>query len=298
MIASVYVSINRLDDLRSDDARQADGIGLVRTELLFPDYEDEPSPDEQAEVYRQILEQSPGETVVFRAFDGGGDKMLKFLGEDEASLSIPARGIRRLLSNEGVLRRQLAGIAMAAKHSVKRVSVTGPMINTLEEASWFASLVTHVGLVPGATVETPAGCISIPDILSCVELVSIGTNDLAQYMFAADRSDESAGDLLDPWQPAFVRGMHLAITSAPSDRLSVCGMAVDDPIFAATCIGSGASTVVVSPGSVVTVKSFLRAHTRSDLARMSCRALAGLNPASSRLAAVLDDIDFVEYSWG
>ncbi len=184
----------------------AEGIGLFRTELCFLNRDTEPTVDEQARIYGEVLDAFSGHKVVIRTLDAGSDKPLKFAGHpEEANPALGVRGIRIAEGNPGLLERQLDAVAAAAERTGNAPWVMAPMIATADEAERFAAQVRSRGLTPGVMIEVPAAALLADRILEHVEFLSIGTNDLAQYTMAADRMSADLATLTDPWQPASTR---------------------------------------------------------------------------------------------
>ncbi|MGZ8807951.1 MAG: putative PEP-binding protein, partial [Mycobacterium sp.] len=202
---AIAVLANVQDGAAARAAREtaAEGVGLFRTELCFLNRETEPSVDEQADIYAEVLEAFAGQKVVIRTLDAGSDKPLKFAEHPyEANPALGVRGIRIAFGNPGVLDRQLEAIAAAGKRTGNQPWVMAPMIATAEEAEHFAAQVRSHGLTPGVMIEVPSAALLAHRILDHVDFLSIGTNDLAQYTMAADRMSAELAALTDPWQPA------------------------------------------------------------------------------------------------
>ena len=200
----VAILANVQDGSAARSAREtpAEGIGLFRTELCFLNRDTEPSVDEQAAIYGEVLDAFAGCKVVIRTLDAGSDKPLKFVGHpDEANPALGVRGNRIEAIHPEVLERQLDAIAAAASNTGNPPWVMAPMIATPDEAKRFADRARARNLVPGVMIEIPAAALLAHRILEHVEFLSIGTNDLAQYTMAADRMSAELATLTDPWQP-------------------------------------------------------------------------------------------------
>jgi multiphosphoryl transfer protein len=185
----------------------AEGVGLYRTELCFLDRAEPPSVAEQVVAYRSVFSVFGGRRVVVRTLDAGSDKPLPFLGyAEEPNPALGVRGFRTAASYSEVLHDQLRAIKEAAAAESAEVWVMAPMITNAEEVRSFAQAARAAGLpIIGVMIETPAAAVQAQQILAEVDFVSIGTNDLAQYTFAADRQLASLAALNDPWQPALLR---------------------------------------------------------------------------------------------
>ena len=197
---------------RAAVAAHAEGVGLFRTELSFLGHAQEPSVDEQATGYAEVLEAFAGRKVVLRTLDAGSDKPLAFATlPDEANPALGVRGLRIARRDPGMLDRQLDAVAEAARRTSSTPWVMAPMVATVAEAADFAARVRARGLVPGVMIEVPSAALHAERLLEHVDFLSIGTNDLSQYTLAADRLSADLADLTDPWQPALL--MLVAMTA-------------------------------------------------------------------------------------
>src|SRR3954449_6810898 len=186
--------------------RRAEGVGLFRTELAFLGRAQEPSVEEQAAGYAEVLAAFPGRKVVIRTLDAGSDKPLAFAtSPDEANPALGVRGLRVARGNPGLLERQLDAVAEAAARTGSTPWVMAPMVATVPEAAEFAAAVRSRGLVPGVMIEVPSAALHAERLLAHVDFLSIGTNDLSQYALAADRLSADLAELTDPWQPALLQ---------------------------------------------------------------------------------------------
>ncbi|WP_333617959.1 putative PEP-binding protein [Dietzia sp.] len=275
----------------------AQGIGLFRTELAFLDRPEEPSVDEQAEMYAEVLEAFPGKKVVIRTLDAGSDKPVSFAGlpeEDNPALGV--RGLRLDLLDRGLLDRQLDGLAEAAKRlpTGSPVQVMAPMVATVSEAEDFAARCRDRGLSPGIMIEIPAAAVAIDKFLPIVDFVSIGTNDLTQYTMAADRMSPHLATLTDPWQPA-VLALVAHVARAAEARaagggsrvpVGVCGEAAADPYLAIVLKGFGVTSLSAAAAAVPFVGAKLAEVTEETCAAAAEAALAA-NSAREAKAAVI-----------
>ena len=272
----------------------AEGVGLYRTELGFLDRIEQPSVAEQVGAYRSVFATIAGRRVVVRTLDVGSDKALPFLElAEETNPALGVRGFRAAATRPEVLYDQLKAIKEAADAETADVWVMAPMITTLEEVRSFAQGAHSVDLpIIGVMIETPAAALQAEQILAEVDFVSIGTNDLAQYTFAADRQSARLTSLNNPWQPALLRMIEMVTrAAAPSGKpVGVCGEAAADPLLALVLTGLGISSLSMAPRALAGVGHSLAAVTFEQCRRAARAACESDSPTSAREAAraVLD----------
>ena len=286
----VAILANVQDGAAARAAREtpAEGVGLFRTELCFLNRSTEPSVDEQAQIYGDVLEAFDGRKVVIRTLDAGSDKPLKFVGHpDEANPALGVRGIRIADGNPGILTRQLEGIAAAAQATGSAPWVMAPMIATPAEAKAFADEARSHGLTPGVMIEVPAAALLADRILEHVDFLSIGTNDLTQYTMAADRMSAELATLTDPWQPAVLALVAMAAKAgaAVNKPVGVCGEAAADPQLACVLVGLGVSSLSAAAAAVSGVGAKLAQVTLAQCREAADAALATATAAEARAAA-------------
>ncbi|UNB99953.1 phosphoenolpyruvate--protein phosphotransferase [Mycolicibacterium boenickei] len=271
---TIAILANVQDGAAARTAREtpAEGVGLFRTELCFLNRDTEPTVDEQAAIYGEVLEAFAGSKVVVRTLDAGSDKPLKFAGHpEEANPALGVRGIRIAEGNPGLLDHQLAAVAAAAKAKGNQPWVMAPMIATAAEAKSFAAKARSHGLTPGVMIEVPAAALLADKILEHVDFLSIGTNDLAQYTMAADRMSADLAALTDPWQPAVLALVGLAARAgaAAGKPVGVCGEAAADPLLAAVLVGLGVTSLSMAPAAIAAVGARV-----AQVTLQQCRAAA------------------------
>jgi phosphotransferase system enzyme I (PtsI) len=272
----------------------AEGVGLYRTELGFLDRTEQPSVAEQVSAYRSVFATFAGRRVVVRTLDAGSDKALPFLElAEEANPALGVRGFRAAATRPEVLYDQLKAIKEAADAETADVWVMAPMITTLEEVRSFAQVAHSVDLpIIGVMIETPAAALQAEQILAEVDFVSIGTNDLAQYTFAADRQSAPLASLNNPWQPALLRMIEMVTRAATlsGKPVGVCGEAAADPLLALVLTGLGISSLSMAPRALAGVGHSLAAVTFEQCRRAARAACESDSPTSGREAAraVLD----------
>ncbi|MGW5129357.1 phosphoenolpyruvate--protein phosphotransferase [Streptomyces sp. NPDC004069] len=269
----------------------AEGVGLFRTEFLFlDDSKNAPSEEKQIASYRQVLEAFPEGRVVVRVLDAGADKPLDFLTPaDEPNPALGVRGLRTLLEHPEVLRTQLTALAKAAEGLPVYLEVMAPMVADRTDAKAFADACRDAGLRAkfGAMVEIPSAALRARSILQEVEFLSLGTNDLAQYTFAADRQVGAVSRLQDPWQPALLDLVATAAEAARAEGKScgVCGEAASDPLLACVLSGLGVTSLSMGAASLPYVRATLAKYTLAQCERAAAAARAADNADEARDAA-------------
>ncbi|MBC7633358.1 putative PEP-binding protein [Aeromicrobium sp.] len=264
------------------------GVGLFRTELCFLDRDVEPTVKEQADIYREVFVAMGDRRVVIRTLDAGSDKPLSFATiKDEPNPALGVRGMRLGLRDEGLMDRQLDAIALASKDAVGPVWVMAPMVATEGEAAWFAAKVRERGLVPGVMIEIPSAALLADRIMRHVDFVSIGTNDLSQYAFAADRMASSLSRLTDPWQPALLALVErVARAGLDADKpVGVCGEAAADPQLGCVLVGLGVTSLSSAATAAPLVGATLGTVSLEQCRSAAAAALAAADPAAAREAA-------------
>ncbi|UMG91578.1 phosphoenolpyruvate--protein phosphotransferase [Nocardioides sp. TF02-7] len=265
------------------------GVGLFRTELCFLNRDQEPTVEEQAAIYTDVLAAyGHGRPVVVRTLDAGSDKPISFATHpDEENPALGVRGLRLSFDDPGLLHRQLDAVAEAARRTGTETWVMAPMVATAAEARDFATAVRDRGLRAGVMVEVPSAALLAHQLLAEVDFLSIGTNDLTQYTMAADRMASDLAHLTDPWQPAV---LHLVAITAAAGReagkpVGVCGEAAADPLLAAVLVGMGVTSLSMAAAAVRPVGARLARTTYADCEAMAEAALAAEDPAAARQAA-------------
>lgn len=285
----LLANIGSAYDAQGAAAAGAEGVGLFRTEFCFLGRGEEPGHAEQVAQYSAALARFPGRKVVIRTLDAGSDKPLPFLTiPDEPNPALGVRGYRTDLTSPGVLERQLRAIADAAGDNDTETWVMAPMISTPDEASEFAALARGVGLrTVGVMIETPSAALQAAEILERVDFVSVGTNDLTQYVMAADREATSLGRLQDPWQPAVLRLLERigGAATAAGKPAGVCGEAASDPGLAPVLVGLGFTTLSMSPRQLTGVAAALAAVPLARCRAAAAAACTADSPAEARRAA-------------
>ena len=250
----------------------AHGIGLFRTELQFMVAPELPRNAEQLRLYRQVLDAAGTRPVTFRTLDIGGDKVLPYLRfeEEEENPALGWRAIRFGLDRPGLLRTQIRALLDAAAERELRIMF--PMVTTVGEFDQAKTLVEkelthlrrHGHTLParvhvGVMVEVPALLYQLDELLTRVDFVSVGSNDLMQFMFAADRSNTRLAGRFDPISPPFLRALKLVADKgrAANKPVTLCGELASQPIGALALVAIGYRSMSVSASSVGPVKAML-----------------------------------------
>lgn len=244
-------------------ATPAEGIGLFRTELCFLNSTCEPSVEDQARLYGDVLSHFPHSKVVVRTLDAGSDKPISWLNlADDENPALGVRGIRTTGLHAEALPRQLDAIAQAALGR-NDVWVMAPMVSTIAEARWFTGLVRERGLTAGIMVEVPAVAVKARAFLREVDFVSIGTNDLTQYVMAADRTNSHLATYTESWQPAVLTLINATAQAGleAGKPVGVCGEAAADPLLACVLVGMGVTSLSMARSAIGTVGVALESVT-------------------------------------
>jgi phosphoenolpyruvate-protein phosphotransferase len=271
----------------------AEGCGLLRTEFLFLGRETAPSENEQLSAYQAIANALDGRPFVIRTLDVGGDKPVPYLSiPPEENPALGLRGVRVSLWRPDLLRTQLRAILrLQAPH---RARVMVPMVASLSELSAVRALVHEIAgelsvAAPpvGVMVETPAAAMTADLICGEAEFISIGTNDLAQYALAMDRTNDALAAGIDGLHPAVLRLIGEAVSGARrlGRPAAVCGGLASDLAAAPILIGLGVTELSASPAVAAELKALIRTLSAADCARLA-RAAVGQTSAADVRALV------------
>jgi phosphotransferase system enzyme I (PtsP) len=274
------------DDAVTLAATGADGIGLFRTEFQFLVSATLPRRERQQALYAQVLDAAGGRPVVFRTVDIGGDKAVPYLsgGEDDENPAMGWRALRLALGRDGLMKVQARALLQAA--AGRELNVMFPMVSepwefvaakAIFEAQ--AALLARSGkALPaavryGAMIEVPAIIETLDGLLPLVDFVSVGTNDLTQFMFAADRANPKLAERYDWLSPAILRVLQRIVREAGAAAVpvTVCGEMGGRPLEALALLGLGVERLSITPAGVGPVKAMVRT---ADLRRVA-DAMAG-----------------------
>ncbi|MEO8559553.1 MAG: phosphoenolpyruvate--protein phosphotransferase [Rhodospirillales bacterium] len=276
---SLHINAGLLIDMQHLKTAGADGVGLYRTEIPFMVRSEFPDAEAQTTLYSRILDQADGKPVVFRTLDVGGDKMLPYLdGFGEENPALGWRAIRIGLDRPSLLRQQLRALIAAARG--RELSIMFPMVSEVGELDAARRLLdlelkreTGRGrkrpkrLRVGVMLEVPALLWQLDNLLPKVDFVSIGSNDLLQFLYAADRGNPRLTDRYDTLSPAVLRVFADVVRRCARAKvpLSLCGEMAGKPLDAMALAALGLRTLSMNPVSVGPVKAMVRSM---DLARL------------------------------
>lgn len=264
----------------------ANGIGLVRTEQLFEEYEVFPDEEKQYEVYRKIAEQIYPKTVIVRAFDIGGDKVLP-VDLHEPNPMLGWRGIRLLLDNPNLFKTQIRAVLRASSH--KNVWFMLPMIGSIQEVIKSKKIIEeckkelhHEGKVIdrnipiGMMMEIPSAAVLTREFAEEVDFISIGTNDLIQYLLAVDRGNDIVSSQYQEFHPAVIRTLYHIISEAKKvgKPISMCGEMAADPIAVPLLIGLGLESLSLSAAGIPFHKKIIRSLRYEELKKLAEQCLS------------------------
>ena len=285
----VLANINGALDAKAAVAMGASGVGLFRTEYIYLTHPDVPDEEEQLIAYQEVIDQAPKSTVTIRTLDIGGDKTVPYLGHShqEANPFMGWRSIRLSFEHPEFFATQIKAVLRAAAYAEKcgsRVRLMFPMITTLEEVRKVKSMVNKAAQLlrlekkefaevqVGMMLEVPAAAICIKDMLPEVDFVSIGSNDLVQYLMAADRDNPKVSHLCQPLAPPVLKVLSHVIKSCAraGKPLTLCGEMAGQPRAFVLLFAMGLRSFSMSPAFIPSVKE-LAAHLTKDAAQQILR---------------------------
>ena len=287
----LLANINNLADAQAAAEMGASGVGLFRTEYIFLAHPDVPDEEQQLAAYREIIEASPNRQVTIRTLDLGGDKTIPYLGHSrEANPFLGWRSIRLSFEHPEFFMKQIRAVLRAAakqRGRSKRVRMLFPMITTVEEIRRVRVMVRKAreqlqaegksyGTVRlGFMLEVPAAAVTIDTLLEEVDFVSIGSNDLVQYLMAADRDNPKVSHLCQPLSPAVLRVLNNIISScnAAVKPVTLCGEMAGGPRAFVLLYGMGLRSFSMSPAFIPLIKDLVHHLTRKRAERVLARAL-------------------------
>jgi len=282
----LFANTGLLADISPGIANGAEGVGLYRTEMPFMISETFPSEDEQEAIYRQVLSAYAGKPVYMRTLDIGGDKPLPYFPIVEENPALGWRGIRFCLDNSSLLMTQLRAMLRSAGES-KDLHILLPMVSNTGEIDSLRTLLDDAvqqlsdeGIAVqrppiGIMVEVPAAISLLPLWASRIDFISIGSNDLSQYLLALDRNNPRVAAAYDHLHPAVLRELARIAQSAKETGLplSLCGEMASDPAAVIVLAGLGIRTLSMSASKIPRIKWLLRSISARDAKRLTEQVL-------------------------
>ena len=283
MLVELSANIEFPEEVDSVISHGARGVGLFRTEFLYLTRNDLPSEEEQYEAYAKVVSCLKPEPVIIRTLDAGADKFaVQLQSAPDANPFLGNRAIRICLKRKDIFRTQLRALLRATVHGNLKILL--PFISTIEELKKSIAFIRKVRreleregalIAPrteiGSMIEVPSAALMIEDFLPYVDFISIGTNDLIQYLLAVDRGNEKVAHLYQPFNPAVIRLIDSVIKAARKANkwVGVCGEMAGSPYSALLLVGMGVVELSASPASVPGVKKIIRSVSYKE-----ARALA------------------------
>ncbi|ACV22350.1 Phosphoenolpyruvate-protein phosphotransferase [Slackia heliotrinireducens] len=284
----LFANIGKPDDANQANDKDAEGIGLFRTEFLFMDSPTVPTEDQQFDAYKKTALIMKGKPVIIRTLDIGGDKDVPCLGmEKEDNPFMGFRAIRYCLAREDVYRTQLRALLRASAFGDIRIMV--PLVTCVDEIRQVKALVKRYmeefdregveynpDIQVGVMMETPAAAL-VADLLAAeADFFSIGTNDLTGYTMAADRGNDRVRYLYNTYNPAVLRSIRNIIEcgNAAGIMVGMCGEAAADPLLIPLWIAFGLGEFSVSATSVLATRKEIFGWTVEDAKELADRVMA------------------------
>ena len=274
----LHANIELPDDVAGARENGADGVGLFRTEFLYLNRGDLPDEDEQFEAYRRVVQEMDGRPVTIRTFDLGADKQIDAAERVAPNPALGLRAIRLCLAEPQMFHRQLRAILRASHYGKVRILI--PMLSSAHEINQTLHLIDEARrsldedgipydskLPVGGMIEIPAAALSLSTFTRKLDFLSIGTNDLIQYVLAIDRSDDAVAHLYDPLHPAVLNLVAHIIRGANRVNVpvAVCGEMAGDVRLTRVLLGFGLRQFSMHPAHLLSVKQQV---LKSDLGQI------------------------------
>ena len=280
-----------------------EGIGLYRSEFPFMNRESFPGEEEQRSLYREVIQTYSPMPVTLRTLDAGGDKILPYLNVMEPNPFLGWRGIRVVLDHPEILLTQVRAM-LRASYGYNNLRILLPMISTVEELDRSLALIRQAyndvieeyGSVPfppvGAMIEVPSAIAQIESIINKVDFLSIGTNDLIQYMLAIDRNNERVAKMFNPLHPTILKALeYICVTAKKHNKpVSICGEAAGDPALVVLLIAMRVDSLSLSAGDLPRMKWVIRSfsHARASEIWQQVREMEYVNQIRELLHGELE----------
>jgi phosphotransferase system enzyme I (PtsI) len=286
---TLMINLDHQDSLEEYKTMNSDGIGLFRTEFLYLNRDCLPSEEEQFLIYRKILQSTPNLNITIRTADIGADKISNIGFKDiivETNPFMGFRGIRLFLKYPELLKTQIKSIYRASAQTTPSILI--PMVSGVDEIIRVRNLIDEVkkelslNNIPfkdnipfGVMIEVPSAALVIDHILDWVDFVSVGTNDLIQYLLAVDRVNQYVSHMYNPFHPAVIRILNLIIqtTHKKGKKVSVCGEMASDLLALKLLLALGVDSLSVPMKMYLKVKQEIRNLNYEYLISMSTKIL-------------------------
>lgn len=271
----LYVNTGLLADSTPSRKSGAEGVGLYRTEYPFIIRDRFPGEEEQCQIYREVLQAFAPAPVTLRTLDVGGDKALSYFPIQEDNPFLGWRGIRISLDHPEIFMVQLRAM-LRASSGLDNANILLPMVNSVAEVDDSLRLLrrAHHELLDdgetinmphvGVMIEVPSAVYQIRELARRVDFVSVGTNDLTQYLLAVDRNNARVAELYDSLHPAVIRALIQVVEGAAKEKtpVSVCGEMAGDPAAAILLLGMGVNILSMSAANLPRIKWVIRTFTQ------------------------------------
>jgi len=274
-LVPLYLNTGLVNEMRSEEQAEAEGVGLYRTEVPFMVRDRFPGEATQIQTYNRVLQAFAPKPVTLRTLDVGGDKALPYFPVNEQNPFLGWRGVRISLQHPEIFLTQIRSM-LCADIGVGNLQIMLPMITNVNEVDELRLLIERahdelleegvpVSMPPvGVMIEVPSAVYQIRELARRVDFISIGSNDLTQYLLAVDRNNPRVADLYDELHPAVLRAINTAVEGAREfDRpVSLCGEMAGNPLATILLVGMGIDTLSMSVGSLLRVKWVVRSISR------------------------------------
>ncbi|MCB1903072.1 MAG: phosphoenolpyruvate--protein phosphotransferase [Gammaproteobacteria bacterium] len=292
----IYLNTGLVSEMHTLGTSEAGGVGLYRTELPFMVSDRFPGENAQIANYRQVLETFSPRPVTLRTLDIGGDKQLPYFPFQESNPFLGWRGVRISLDHPEIFLTQIRAMLRAAI-GLDNLRIMLPMITSVSELDGLLLLIqrAHDELLEegfpvtmpkvGVMVEVPAAVFQVTALARRVDFISIGTNDLTQYLLAVDRNNPHVGELYDELHPAVLKALVLVVEGAAKLNcpVSVCGEMAGNPLASVLLLGMGVDGLSMSAGSLLKVKWVIRSFSKARARQLLQAALRMEDVAQVRL---------------
>lgn len=294
----LYANVDVSGEIDVVITTKAKGIGLYRTEQIIEEFNDFPSEEEQTAMFKKLADRIYPGIITIRAFDIGGDKV-KFLDFKEPNPFLGLRGIRLLLDNISLFKTQIRAVLKAS--TAKNIQFMLPMVSTLEEIITSKEIIKickkelkeekmsfDKDIKIGIMVEVPSAAVMTYEFAKEADFLSIGTNDLIQYLMAVDRGNDLVADLYQEFSPVVVRTIsHIVKEAARAGReVSICGEMAADPLAIPLLVGLGLKSLSMSPVTILEAKKIIRNFEYSKAVKLAEECLE--LPTNSEIIAKIE----------